>query len=218
MPSRASTSRRSSVTSSSGTAAARRLCGLLLTLSPAHGLQPSSCSQLCDGRRCALRWGAAAGAAAALLPAARGASAAKPPKPIEVTDRDGVRVTEEKWLKVAAATPDLVLGLDGEPYFLLTRPSAVADAPTDARELLPYALRAECTHLGCLVQPAPGGAGGFACPCHGSQYSADGAVQRGPAPRALALARVVARESDGVLMMSPWVEEDGKPTPDFRAS
>ena len=43
-------------------------------------------------------------------------------------------------------------------------------------------------------------------------------MQRGPAPRALALARVVARESDGVLMMSPWVEEDGKPTPDFRAS
>jgi hypothetical protein len=29
---------------------------------------------------------------------------------------------------------------------------------------------------------------------------------------------VVAREGDGVLMMSPWVEEDGKPTPDFRAS
>ena len=135
-----------------------------------------------------------------------------------MTDRDGVRVTEEKWLKVAAAMPDLVLGLDGEPYFLLTRPSAEADAPADARELLPYALRAECTHLGCLVQPAPGGAGGFACPCHGSQYSADGAVQRGPAPRALALARVVAREGDGVLMMSPWVEEDGKPTPDFRAS
>ena len=49
------------------------------------------------------------------------------------------------------------------------------------------------------------------------RYTADGAVQRGPAPRALALARVVAREGDGVLMMSAWVEADGKPTPDFRA-
>jgi hypothetical protein len=31
------------------------------------------------------------------------------------------------------------------------------------------------------------------------------------------LARVVAREGDGVLMMSAWVDADGKPTPDFRA-
>jgi hypothetical protein len=167
MASRASTSTRSSVTSSTFTSA-RLLCGLLLTLSPAHGLQPTGCSQPCDGRRCAIQWGAVAGAAAALLPVAQRASAAKPPKPIEVTDRDGVRVTETSWLKVAAAAPDLVLGLDGEPYFLLTKPSGEADA----RELLPYALRAECTHLGCLVQPALGGVGGFACPCHGSQYSA----------------------------------------------
>ena len=90
------------------------------------------------------------------------------------------------WRQVAAATPELVLGLEGEPYFLLTRPSELtrpsaeeltrtsaeaeaAQAPADAnpdanpdpnpnpnrRELLPYALRAECTHLGCLVQPTP---------------------------------------------------------------
>ena len=179
-----------------------RVFGLLLSLSPAHGLQPTGCSQPC-GRRCAL----AGGAAAALFPAAQRAHAAKAPKPVEVTDRDGVRVTEVSWLKDAAAAPDLVLGLDGEPYFLLTRPLPSGEA----RELLPYALRAECTHLGCLVQPALGGVGGFACPCHGSQYSADGAVQRGPAPRPLSLARVAARENDGVLIMSAW---DGA---DFRA-
>ena len=261
MASQASTSSTRPSTTSRAFTSARLLCGLLLTLSPAHGLQPTGCSQPCAGRRCALQWGAGAGAAAALLPAAQRASAAKPPKPIEVTDRDGVRVTETSWLKVVPAdgAPDLVLGLDGEPYFLLTKP-----AGPDAREILPYALKAECTHLGCLVQPALGGVGGFACPCHGSQcgamwktavqrhrpirpasarsgsgrpaasaipavlstallsaallsrYTAAGAVQRGPAGRALALARVVAREGDGVLMMSAWVEADGKPTPDFR--
>ena len=194
MASQGSSCTRSSVTSSTVTSA-RLLCGLLLTLSPAHGLQPTGCSQPCDGRRCAIQWGAAAGAAAALLPAAQRASAAKPPKPIEVTDRDGVRVTETSWLKVAVAAPDLVLGLDGEPYFLLTKPSG----EPDARELLPYALRAECTHLGCLVQPALGGVGGFACPCHGSQYSACGrqktdmAGQHGPNRRLAEAGRTSGR-------------------------
>ena len=147
------------------------------------------------------------GAAAALLPAARGASAAKPPKPIEVTDRDGVRVTEEKWLKVAAATPDLVLGLDGEPYFLLTRPSAEADAPADARELLPYALRAECTHLGCLVGPWNPLSQRFVCPCHGSEYKRDGSVARGPAPKPLKLAKVGIDEQ-GQVVLEKWTEQD----------
>ena len=178
------------------------LFGFLFTLSPARCLKPTAGSQPCDGGRCTAgnsrRCALAAGAAAALFPAAQRVHAARAPTPVEVTDRDGARVTETSWLKVAAAAPDLVLGLDGEPYFLLTRPSG------EARKLLPYALRAECTHLGCLVQPELGGVGGFACPCHGSKYAADGAVQRGPAPRPLALARVTAREGDGVLIMSAW--------------
>lgn len=35
-----------------------------------------------------------------------------------------------------------------------------------------------CMHLGCTVQDSPEG---FICPCHGSRYDAQGAVQRGPA-------------------------------------
>ncbi|MCX6031902.1 MAG: ubiquinol-cytochrome c reductase iron-sulfur subunit [Chloroflexi bacterium] len=46
-----------------------------------------------------------------------------------------------------------------------------------------YALDAVCTHLGCLVEQSAGG--GFACPCHGSHFSADGQVQSGPASKAL---------------------------------
>ena len=35
-----------------------------------------------------------------------------------------------------------------------------------------------CTHLGCMVEPRNFG---FECPCHGSRYSADGTVVKGPA-------------------------------------
>jgi Rieske Fe-S protein len=49
-----------------------------------------------------------------------------------------------------------------------------------------YALTIICTHQGCQV--APGGAGAalrLICPCHGSQFDANGAVVRGPASRPL---------------------------------
>ena len=45
-----------------------------------------------------------------------------------------------------------------------------------------YAVSTVCTHLGCLVKA---NAEGFECPCHGSTFTADGSVSRGPAPRAL---------------------------------
>ena len=90
-------------------------------------------------------------------------SGASPSPPEPVTDRNGAVVTMDSWLKSHATdVPDLVLGLDGEPHFLLTV------ATGDERNVQPYALRAECTHLGCLVQPDPL-TGGFACPCHGSR-------------------------------------------------
>jgi nitrite reductase/ring-hydroxylating ferredoxin subunit len=45
-----------------------------------------------------------------------------------------------------------------------------------------WAVSTVCTHLGCIVKAAPEG---FECPCHGSRFTADGAVTKGPAPRAL---------------------------------
>ncbi len=44
------------------------------------------------------------------------------------------------------------------------------------------ALSLVCTHLGCTVQQT---SNGFQCPCHGSQYDAQGKVTRGPAPNPL---------------------------------
>lgn len=45
-----------------------------------------------------------------------------------------------------------------------------------------YAVSTICTHLGCLVKPAPDG---FECPCHGSRFKSDGEVTKGPAPQPL---------------------------------
>jgi len=52
-----------------------------------------------------------------------------------------------------------------------------------------YAVSTVCTHLGCLVKQAEGG---FECPCHGSKFSADGTVTKGPAPQPLPWLKVTA--------------------------
>jgi cytochrome b6-f complex iron-sulfur subunit len=46
------------------------------------------------------------------------------------------------------------------------------------------AISAICTHLGCITQWNPA-LDVIACPCHGSRFAKDGAVERGPAPRPL---------------------------------
>jgi nitrite reductase/ring-hydroxylating ferredoxin subunit len=44
-----------------------------------------------------------------------------------------------------------------------------------------YGINAVCTHLGCVV-PWNKAENKFMCPCHGSQYNAQGKKVRGPAP------------------------------------
>ena len=44
-----------------------------------------------------------------------------------------------------------------------------------------------CTHLGCIVKQS---ADGFACPCHGSKFDAQGNVLHGPANKQLRSLRI----------------------------
>ncbi len=67
-----------------------------------------------------------------------------------------------------------------------------------------YALSTVCTHLGCIVKRE---GEGFACPCHGSLFSADGAVHKGPAPKALPWL-AVSRVAEGTYLV-----DEGKVVP-----
>ena len=92
---------------------------------------------------------------------------------------------------------ELAQGLKGDPtYIVVTEDNTIAN----------YGISAVCTHLGCVV-PWNGNEGKFICPCHGSQYNAEGKVVRGPAPLSLALAHADVTEDDKVVF-SPWKEED----------
>lgn len=59
------------------------------------------------------------------------------------------------------------------------------------------AISLTCTHLGCLVEEKESG---FTCPCHGSMYTRDGAVLRGPATQAL-LTWQVEQSANGDLLL-----------------
>ncbi|MBM3774224.1 MAG: Rieske (2Fe-2S) protein [Acidobacteria bacterium] len=66
-----------------------------------------------------------------------------------------------------------------------------------------YAISSICTHLGCIVKPAQGG---FTCPCHGSEFSADGSVTKGPAPLPLSWLKVTASGGQ-------WIVDEGATVP-----
>jgi cytochrome b6-f complex iron-sulfur subunit len=65
---------------------------------------------------------------------------------------------------------------------------------TDKPQIAPYAIRPICTHFGCTVE-WQSTQNRFVCPCHGSQYDAQGRVLRGPARRSLPLITAVVKQN-----------------------
>jgi cytochrome b6-f complex iron-sulfur subunit len=91
----------------------------------------------------------------------------------------------------------LAQGLKGDPtYIVVEGDQTIAN----------YGINAVCTHLGCVV-PWNASEDKFICPCHGSQYNAQGKVVRGPAPLSLALVHTTVDESDKVVF-TDWTETD----------
>ena len=59
------------------------------------------------------------------------------------------------------------------------------------------ALSLTCTHLGCTLEET---GDGFACPCHGSRFSAEGDVRQGPAARQLNSLKVAVNQDGHVIL------------------
>jgi cytochrome b6-f complex iron-sulfur subunit len=89
-----------------------------------------------------------------------------------------------RYLSFTEPTMPQVFVLNEPSAYPLNSTTPVADGRAfiqrDERGL--YAINATCTHLGCLVKQAQAG---FACPCHGSQFAANGDVTSGPATQPL---------------------------------
>jgi len=72
------------------------------------------------------------------------------------------------------------------------------------------ALYKVCTHLGCLYN-WNSQEGKFICPCHGSQFQANGTYIQGPAPRSLDRFVVQAVDANSSQVIAE--STDGKPLP-----
>ncbi len=90
----------------------------------------------------------------------------------------------------------LAQGLKGDPTYIIVR---------EDKSLADFGVNAVCTHLGCVV-PWNAAENKFMCPCHGSQYDANGKVVRGPAPLSLALVHSAVEEDK--ISFTPWTETD----------
>ncbi len=66
-----------------------------------------------------------------------------------------------------------------------------------------YALRAVCTHLGCIPNWLPDQRK-FRCPCHGSGFHADGKNFEGPAPRPMERLKI-SLDEDGQIVVDTGV-------------
>lgn len=111
-------------------------------------------------------------------------------------DRSGNPIPASQILAEPAGTRALVAGLAGEPTYLSVKQDGTLDS---------VGIVDNCTHLGCTF-PWNEIDQQFQCPCHGSRYSVDGSVVRGPAPLPLKLVRVDVKGN--AIWIVPWTEID----------
>ncbi len=106
---------------------------------------------------------------------------------VPAKDEQGRAIAANKLIaKAKVGEPIAVKGLSDPEitYLVITQDSTVA----------PYAIKPICTHLGCIVNWKPE-QNRFVCPCHGSQYDAQGRVVRGPARRSLPLRTALVKQN-----------------------
>ena len=111
-------------------------------------------------------------------------------------DQHGIPIPASQLLANPPGTRALIAGLAGEPTYLAVQ----ADGTLDAIGIVN-----NCTHLGCTF-PWNSMDQQFQCPCHGSRYTSDGVVVRGPANLPLKIVHVAVK--DDAIWLYPWAEND----------
>ena len=113
---------------------------------------------------------------------------------VQAQDEKGNAIAADRLSQAKPGEPIAVKGLSDPAltYLVITSSSAIA----------PYAIKPVCTHLGCTVN-WKSDQQRFVCPCHGSQYDAQGRVMRGPARRSLPLRSVVVKQNQVRLIDRP---------------
>jgi cytochrome b6-f complex iron-sulfur subunit len=104
---------------------------------------------------------------------------------VSAVDREGNTLEASQVL--ANARPGNPLPVDGLAKITYL---VIKEGPTIAQ----YGISPVCTHLGCTVEWQPDRER-FVCPCHGSEFDAEGRVEKGPARRPLPLVTVVVRQN-----------------------
>ena len=111
-------------------------------------------------------------------------------------DRLGNLIPASQILAEPPGSRALVAGLAGEPTYMTVN----EDGTLSDRGIVD-----NCTHLGCTFPWNPRDQQ-FQCPCHGSLYSPDGSVVKGPAPLPLKIVHVAVKED--AIWLYPWTETD----------
>lgn len=106
----------------------------------------------------------------------------------------GVQATDTAGKPIAVGTL-LTTTKAGErlPVKGLANPDIHYLVITEGPQIAPYGIKPVCTHMGCTVA-WKAEQNRFVCPCHGSQYDAQGQVVHGPARRNLPLITVIAKQ------------------------
>jgi Rieske Fe-S protein len=103
-------------------------------------------------------------------------------------------------LRAAAPAPrETTLSAEAVSRAIAEGGAALGDLFVTGPPSAPAALSIACTHLGCRVRPAS--SGGFACPCHGSRFAADGSRTAGPAGAPLSRASLERRGASWVVRL-----------------
>ena len=111
-------------------------------------------------------------------------------------DQHGVPIPASQLLSEPPGTRALLAGLAGEPTYLVVKNDKTLD---------PMGIVNNCTHLGCTFPWNPIEQQ-FQCPCHGSRYTPEGIVVRGPANLPLKIVHVTVK--DDAIWLFPWAEVD----------